>query len=392
MKVLHVGKYFSPFKGGMENYLHDTMAALSRQGVACVALVHHHELRLKSSDEKFETDGSHFRVVRAGVMLRLLFTPISPLFPILLNKLLKDFQPDVLHLHMPNLSAIYALALSRAKNIPWVLHWHADVVASSPLMKFVYFFYRPFERKLLQRAKAIVVTSATYRDSSEPLSDFLHKCQVVPLGLDSRRLKSKMDLRSPAESANQRRYLNVLAVGRLTYYKGFEYLIRATAMVEAARVSIVGSGDKEKELKTLAARLGLENRVVFHGALSDQELIKHFSQCDCVCLPSIERTEAFGMVLLEAMYFAKATLVSDVPGSGMGWVVEDGVTGIKVAPANPESLAKALDYMAKNRDSVEKMGQCGKEKFARQFEIGHSVDSLIKTYDRLRGWSGKSVA
>ncbi len=392
MKVLHIGKYFSPFKGGMENYLYDTIATLCRRGVKCAALVHHHDLRFKNSDEEFNTDGSHFRVVRAGVILRLLYTPISPMFPLLLNKLLKDFQPDVLHIHLPNPSAICALALTRAKNIPWVLHWHADIVTSSPLMKFIYFIYRPFERNLLQRANTIVVTSEAYRDSSEPLSDFLHKCQVVPLGIDSRRLKSKIDFCSLPVSADERRNLNVLAVGRLTYYKGFEYLIRATALVAAAKVSIVGTGDREKDLKTLVARLGLEKRVVFHGCLSDQELIKHFSQCDCVCLPSIERTEAFGIVLLEAMYFGKATLVSDVPGSGMGWIVQGGVTGIKVEPANPESLAKALDYMANNRDIVERMGQRGKQEFERHFEIGHSTNSLIKIYDRLPGWAGNGVA
>jgi len=385
MKVLHIGKYFSPFKGGMENYMRDTMAALCRRGVKCTALVHHHDLTFKNSDEKYKADGGHFRVLKAGVILKLLYTPISPMFPFLFKRLLKGFQPDVLHIHMPNLSAISALVLSRAKTIPWVLHWHADVVASSPLMKFVYFFYRPFERKLLKRANTIIVTSEAYRDSSEPLSDFLHKCQVVPLGIDSRRFKTKMGFHSLPESAEERKNLNVLAAGRLTYYKGFEYLIRAAAMVEAARVNIVGTGDREKELKALVTRLDLENRVVFHGALSDQELIKHFSQCDCVCLPSIERTEAFGIVLLEAMFFSKATLVSDVPGSGMGWVVEDSVTGIKVEPANPESLAKALDYMAKNRDVVEKMGQCGKREFEQKFDIGHSTNSLIKIYDRLQG-------
>ena len=392
MKVLHIGKYFSPFKGGMENYLRDTMATLCRRGVKCAALVHNHDLSFKNSYENFKSDGSHFKIVRAGVIFRLLYTPISPTFPLLLNKLLKGFQPDVLHIHLPNPSAICVLALTRAKNIPWVLHWHADIVTSAPLMKFIYFFYRPLERKLLIRANTIVVTSEAYRDSSEPLSGFLHKCQVVPLGIDSRRLKSKMDSFSLPESADERRNLNVLAVGRLTYYKGFEYLIRATAQVAAVKVSIVGTGDREKDLKTLVAGLGLENRVIFHGSLSDQELIKHFLQCDCVCLPSIERTEAFGIVLLEAMYFSKATLVSDVPGSGMGAIVDDGVTGIKVEPANPESLAKALDYMAKNRDIVDRMGQCGKQEFERHFEIGHSINSLIKIYDRLAGWADKSVA
>jgi rhamnosyl/mannosyltransferase len=383
MKVLHVGKYFPPFKGGMENYMRDIVVALCRCGVKCAVLVHQHDLTFKSSEEKFETDGSQFTVVRAGVMFRFLYTPVSPFFPLLLKRLIRDFQPDVLHIHAPNSSAFFALTLARLKRIPWVLHWHADVVASSPLMKFTYFFYQALERKLLKRANTIVVTSKVYRDSSEPLSNFLHKCQVVPLALDSRRLKQKMDFYHLNHSPKERRNLNVLAVGRLTYYKGFEYLIMATAMVEAMGLSIVGTGEKEQVLKTLVARLGLENRVVFHGFLSDQELIQQYSQCDCVCLPSIERTEAFGVVLLEAMYFGKATLVSDVPGSGMGCVVEDRVTGIKVEPENPESLAQAMNYMAKNRDIVQRMGQCGKREFEKRFEISQSINALISIYDQL---------
>ena len=102
--------------------------------------------------------------------------------------------------------------------------------------------------------------------------------------------------------------------------------------------------------------------------------------CDCLCLPSIERTEAFGMVLLEAMYFGKATVISDVDGSGMGWVVDDGITGIKVEPANAVALARALKQLATNREELADMGKRGKEKFDRQFEIGHAVEGLENIY------------
>ena len=104
------------------------------------------------------------------------------------------------------------------------------------------------------------------------------------------------------------------------------------------------------------------------------------ADCDCLCLPSIERTEAFGMVLLEAMYSGKATVISDVEGSGMGWVVDDGVTGIKVAPADADALAAALKRLAADREDLAEMGQRGKEKFDQQFEINHAVEGLIEIY------------
>ena len=104
------------------------------------------------------------------------------------------------------------------------------------------------------------------------------------------------------------------------------------------------------------------------------------TDCDCLCLPSIERTEAFGMVLLEAMYFGKANVISDVVGSGMGWIVDNDVTGIKVEPANADSLAKALERLATDRVETARMGRNGREKFDRQFEINHAVEGLLKIY------------
>ena len=124
----------------------------------------------------------------------------------------------------------------------------------------------------------------------------------------------------------------------------------------------------------------LQDRVTFHGSLTDGELARLMEKCDCLCLPSIERTEAFGLVLLEAMYFGKATVISDVPGSGMGWIVDDGVTGIKVRPRDAAALADAFVQLAENRDRLTEMGRRGKDKFEQEFEINRAVNGIIDTY------------
>jgi len=80
------------------------------------------------------------------------------------------------------------------------------------------------------------------------------------------------------------------------------------------------------------------------------------------------------------MLHGKATVVSDVPGSGMGWIVEHGGTGIKVRPADEEALATALKYLLENREEARAMGRRGKEKFDRAFGIDQSVASLIVVY------------
>ena len=359
--------------------MRDAMVALARRGIKSAALVHRHSLSFKTLDETFAASGHTFHIVRTGMWARLLYTPISPAFPWHLWRLIKTFKPDILHLHLPNPSVFWVLALPSARRVPWVVHWHADVITSAQdwRMKLFYKLYQPFEHAVLKRARTIVATSTPYRDSSQPLAKWQNKCKVVPLGVDVERFGSATS--SPEHKAA----LQVLAVGRLTYYKGFRYLIEAAAQTPGIHINLVGHGDQSEQLKSLVASLKLQDRVTFHGILSDDELAQKMADCDCLCLPSIERTEAFGMVLLEAMYFGKATVISDVEGSGMGWVVDDGITGLKVRPADADALAEALNRMAADREELAGMGQRGKGKFDQQFEINHAVEDLVKIYQQV---------
>lgn len=364
--------------------MRDAMVALGRRGVISAALVHRHTLSLKTRDETFTAGGHHFHIVKTGMWTRLLFTPVSPSFPWHLRRLIKTFKPDILHLHMPNPSVFWTLMLPSARRIPWVVHWHADVITAAQdwRMKLFYKLYQPFEHAVLKHARTIIATSPPYLNSSEPLKKWTHKCHVAPLGVDVERFNGTAyeDIRSDRSDSR----FQILAVGRLTYYKGFRYLIEAAAKTPETHVNLVGHGDQADHLKALVASLKLQDRVTFHGNLSDANLAQKMADCDCLCLPSVERTEAFGMVLLEAMYFGKAIVVSDVPGSGMGWVVDDGITGIKVKPADANELAGAFKRLAEDKDERIRMGQDGKEKFAQQFEINHAISGLMDVYEKTR--------
>jgi rhamnosyl/mannosyltransferase len=393
MKVLHVGKFFYPHKGGLEFYMRDTLVEFSRRGVECAALVHQHEAGAGDADEVFREGGAAIRVVRAGVQFNLLFTPFSRSFRRLLERLLDEFRPDVLHLHLPNPSVFWVLASARARAVPWVLQWHSDVVAGTLPMKMAYAAYRQFEKRLLNRAAAVVVSSQTYLEASAPLAGYRDKCHVVPLGIDTARYSqyeevAGMGPSGPDEESAAReesRPLRILAVGRLTYYKGFRYLLEALARAPGVRLQLVGQGDEEAMLRALAARLELGDRVEFAGGLDDAGLVQALRDCDCLCLPSIERTEAFGVVLLEAMYFGKPILSSWLEGSGMNWIVEDGVTGLKFEPADVDSLVAALRQMAADADARRRMGAAGRAKFEANFSIDRSVDGLQTVYSDLPG-------
>lgn len=382
LKVLHIGKYFPPYTGGMETYLRDLMVAQSKQGMICEALVHQSAISLRSMRDTYVVAGQKIAVTRVAVWLRLLFTPLSPAFPWLLARLIKKTSPDLLHLHMPNVSAFWALLLPSARRLPWVIHWHADVLASphSLGLRMFYTIYRRFERKVLIRSRGVIVTSPPYLASSQPLIDFRRKCHVVPLGLDPGNLPRVVVKDSLSGHHGP---LRVLAIGRLTYYKGFEYLIKAVANCNDVEVHLVGQGGEEKRLKSLVKSLGLQTRVTFYGYLPGPALAERFADCDCLCLPSIERTEAFGLVLLEAMYYGMPVVVSDVAGSGMGWVVDDNVTGLHVAPGDIGGLSDALDAMQRNRNILKSLGKNGRQKFCGEFHIDKSAAGVAEVYKQI---------
>lgn len=379
MKILHIGKYYPPFHGGIENFMADLIIEQRLRGEDVQAMVHHHENN-KSSGLEACADGDVFRVAKFGT---LAFVPISPSFGVHMNKILDNFNPNVIHMHMPNVSCFWALFSIKAKSIPWVIHWHSDVVGAAPdwRVKALYPIYGVFEKKLLQQAAKIIVTSGPYLDTSKPLKNFRSKCEVVQLGIrDSGKIETINSVKKNAGT------LRLLCIGRLTYYKGHEVLLRAMKELSARQVNVVleviGQGELENFLLELIENLGLQENVELSGAVSDEALNSAILASDLICLPSIERTEAFGVVLLEAMRAGRATLVTDVVGSGMSWVVKKEQTGLVVKTNDIGSLVDAVEMISKDLNKLERMGINAKQRFLDMFtikDVAGKIEAIYKS-------------
>jgi rhamnosyl/mannosyltransferase len=364
----------------MENFLGDLLPSLKRLGVDVSALVHNH----RDSGRKAKI--TDFPVYRVPCYGNLLYAPVSPGFLLVLKQVIKKFRPDILHIHMPNTSAFWVMTLSSARRIPWVIQWQADVVSSEIdcRMAVAYRLYRPFEQHLLRRAVIIIATSRPYLITSNALYPWKNKCTVIPLGIDSARLKMvNGDLKNWAQRIWGHKRTRVLAIGRLTYYKGHEVLIRAAARAPDLRVLIVGEGGRKRRLDTLIANLGLRERVTLLGFLEEDRLHALLASCDCLCLPSVERTEAFGLVLLEAMRYAKPVVASDVPGSGIGRVVKHEETGFLIPPGDSIELARALGAMAKTPALRGRMGQAAEERFNKIYQIDRASAKIMGVYEAI---------
>lgn len=390
-RVLHIGKFFYPSHGGIETFMYDLCEACHRRASTQAVLVHcdkdqrggHSDL----ADFPFLT-----RFERVHQLGRVAYAPISPSFGRSLDNMIEDFHPEIIHLHLPNPSAFWVLFSKKARNIPWVIHWHAD--AYSPdfdtIVRLFYPLYRPLETQLLKRAKRILVSSPPYLQSSPALQRWQEKCSVIPLGLPAKRLECIISTQASglwpsdkkSETQTALRPLKVLAVGRLTNYKGFQYLIQAIAMADAELV-IAGQGDELAKLRALIAKTKNLDRVCLVTEVPDLIRNALLMECDLVCLPSINRAEAFGITVLEAMALGKPAIVSNIPGSGLPWLVEDNITGWHVPPKDPEAIAATLQGLALDRDRLSSAGRLSQERFRNHFDIDDVARQVLSAYEDL---------
>ena len=370
----------------METYLADLLDASLDAGLDVAALVH----QPRQSPSTGRIRNNRFPLYTVASHGQFLYAPVSPGFPIALHRAVRRFRPDILHLHLPNPSAFAALTLPCARHIPWVVHWHADVDGTElgPFVRWAYRLYRPLEQAVLRRSARVIVTSSDYLAGSRALSPWRDRCRVVPLGVSAARLR-EID---PAQRARARQTwlqpdgLCVLAAGRLTYYKGFEVLVQAIAKAEpSVTLVIVGKGPNGRKLEDEVRERKLEHRVRLLGYKTDSELQELMAACDVLCLPSIDRSEAFGIVLLEAMRYGRPVIASDIPGSGVGWVVRQGGHGLLVPPMDAAALADALNRLVTEPALREQFSNMAAQGFARDFELRASVERLTRIYSEVKG-------
>lgn len=375
LRVIHVGKFFPPYMGGMEVFLADLIVEQRRQGIDAHALVHGAPL---PDDPPW--------VHRVPVQFNLVYAPMALGFRRALGQAIDRLKPDVLHLHMPNNSALWALTLPSARKVPWVVHWHSDVVVSNIKwsVALAYMLYRPFEQALLERAQQIFATSPPYLKASTALRPWVEKCDVVPLGINLRNPYG--DSQAVQETSSFWRAetkFKLLSIGRLTYYKGFEILIQAVSEMPEVELLIVGSGELQEPLEDLIRRTtppGAQPATRLLGAVDEDQKHALLAQCDLFCLASRERTEAFGVVLLEAMQHSRPCLVTDLPGSGMPWVVLYAHCGLHVPFEDIEAWRSSIARLQHDSTLRHRLGKAGHKALHQHFSIGPCERATARHY------------
>lgn len=364
MRVLHVYKDYPPVVGGIENHLRLLAEHQVRRGLDVTVLVVGGQARNSVEVER------GVRVVRAARLGELHSMPLSTE----LFRLMGYQTADVTHLQFP-----YPLGevahLLRGRGRATVITYQSDIVRQ----RVAGWFYRPLLRRLLARADRIITTSPQYRRSSTVLAPFLDKCTVVPLGIEPRAWGGA----DPgAVAALRRRFPGplVLFVGRLRYYKGVEYLLRAMDDLPATLL-VVGEGPRRQVLERQARRGAAAERVHFLGELPQDQLPACYEAADVLVLPSSHRSEAFGLVLLEAMA-SRTAVISTELGTGTSFTNVAGETGQVVPPRDAAALAQALRACLADPQQRRHMGASGRARVESEFRVDQMVDGVLAVYEQ----------
>jgi rhamnosyl/mannosyltransferase len=257
-----------------------------------------------------------------------------------------------------------------------VATWHSDIVRQRRLAQ----MFAPIQRRFLRNCDAIIATSSSYVESSLDLAGFRDRCQVIPYGIEVDEIR-----RPDAEAVRsiRERFPGplILTVGRLVYYKGFEYLIRAMKRIHATLL-IVGDGPLRTSLEREAIALGVGDRVIFMGEMQPRDIAPYYHACDLFVLPSIARSEAFGIVQLEAMACGKPVVNTQI-ASGVPFVSLNNITGLTIEPCNVAALEQAVNRLLEDSELRARYGKAAIARVDTEFSSATMVRRTLTLYEQL---------
>ena len=366
IKVLQIGKYCYPFRGGMESSLYTLVNSLKDKV----------EFQVLVSNTKLATEIESIegvRVIRAGRWGSLFSQPLCPGFFFWLKRL----KADIIHLHLPNpLAGFFYLLANPGSRL--IISYHSDILRQKALN----FIWQPLLAILLKRAEAIVVTSRNLLDSSRVLGRFRSKCRVIPHGIDLERFKTTPELEGRSREIKAKANLPiVLFVGRLVYYKGLEYLIRAMQGIEAEMV-IIGRGPLEFKLRRLADLIGIKDKIEWLGEVSDEELKAYYLASDMLVLASCQNSEAFGLVILEAQAFARPVISALLP-TGVSFINRHRETGLVVPARDERALKEAIQTLLGSENLRSEYGRNGRKRIEQEFTSRIMAEKFLTLYQAI---------
>ena len=375
MKVVQTNKAYYPKVGGIETTITNLSEGLVKDhGVRVQVLTCNSQLSYKKIRKNFKG----VDVIYLPTFGFVASLPISVAY----MKSLSQLDGDILHVHEPfpwaDLSYVFSSKI-RKNFSRLVVSWHSDIVRQ----KWALSFYRPYIHKFLKMADKILVSNKNLIEFSEYLPDYKSKCEVIPLG-------AKLDWVNNSSNRSDRvkkiksEYASplVLFVGRLVYYKGIQYLIDAINQVPDVSLVIIGSGPLKKELLNQIQNLNLGKRIHILPEVDEETLRSFYEACDIFVLPSVEKSETYGIVQIEAMACGKPVICTELK-TGTTFINQHETTGLVVPPRDSNALAKAMSNLANNVSLRFELGKNAKQRALNELTAEKMVERTYKVYNDL---------
>lgn len=374
MKALMITPYYYPRIGGLENYARQLGIALREtKGWDLVVTTSNHEGSKTVIDS---ADG--MKVYRLGRMLKFSNTPINPLWPFMLRKIIRHEKPNIIFAHTPVPTMADAAALAHGRT-PLVVFYHAATLekGGSPLFNLVAKLYRTYESLTFKQATRIAAVSDYVRHSLPAKN--LAKTVVVPNAV----WQDQIHDRTQPEGEGHLVFIGSL--DKTHSWKGLDQILEAIVVYkqrfsQTMAIDIIGDGNSRPTYEAQAQALGIADSVRFHGALVGKEKEKILRQATAlVCYPTTAN-DAFPTVMLEAW-----ALSVPVIAAGIGPIpslITDGQDGFLVPPKQPESLAaKIQEVVAMSARDRARIATAAADRVRQNYtwELqAQSVDSLAK--------------
>ncbi len=351
MKILMAIDYYRPHVSGLTLYVQHLAEGLVRRGHDVRVLTHRHLPELPVENEE-----NGVRVVRAPVAARFGKALVSP--AILARALREIPGTDVLHLHAPLVNAVPLAFLGATLRVPIVVTFHCDLQTPSGLgQRFVEVVARASQHFALERAARVITYTEDYARHTRPLRDRLEKVGwILPPVTDppgTGRTADEVRARFGVAGAPV-----ILFLGRFTEEKGLPVLMAAFPEIRRRfpEAVLLLAGAKDVPGETVLERIAPlladpASGVLAPGIVPPAEIADLFTIADVLVLPSINATESFGLVQVEAMLRGVPSVASDLPGvrqpvrmTGMGEIAPIGD-----APGLAAALIDVLESPARHR-------------------------------------------
>lgn len=370
MKVLHVYRtYYPDPTGGLQEAVRQIALATAREGVEPRIFT------LSPRPDPEVIDRPEGRVVRSRSWAAPASCDLGG--PAAFSRFAELARwADVIHYQFPWPFADLLHLVVRPV-APAVMTYQSDIVRQRWLGR----IYKPLMQRTLNGMAAIVATSPAYVHTSPALAAVADpgRVCVIPNGIDEASCAEPLAEAQDIDIAQRYgliagRYF--LFIGVFRYYKGLHILLEA-ARLAGATIVLAGDGPERAALESMAAGLP-SDQVRFLGQVTEAEKFALIRACRALVLPSHLRSEAFGMVLVEAAMLGKP-MISCEMGTGTSFVNAHDETGLVVPPADPVELAGAMSCMERDDALVHRYGESAR----RRYESLFSGEALGQAYTDL---------